>query len=157
MEIKKLRSDVVIPDFATTGSCAIDLVCPDNITIYPGDTVNIKTGLSIWINDPNIAALIIPRSGLGSKGLVLGNGTGLIDSDYQGELIVPAWNRLYAEIYGVNVCKREKFNHGDNIDLWKGDRFAQLMFIPIIKPVFTLVDEFSEVTKRGENGFGSSG
>jgi dUTP pyrophosphatase len=101
----------------------------------------IPTGIAIHIADNNVAGLIIPRSGLGAKqGIVLGNGTGLIDSDYQGEIFVSLWNR------GLNPFKVES-----------GDRIAQLFFVPVITPTFKIVNNFESITDRADGGFGSTG
>ena len=130
------------PTYATQGSAGLDLrCCIDNaIQIQPQETRLIPTGLSVYIADPNIAAMILPRSGLGHKhGIVLGNLVGLIDSDYQGELKVSCWNR------GSDVYTIHPF-----------DRIAQLIFVPIIHADFQLVDDFN-ISDRGEGGFGSSG
>jgi len=108
--------------------------------LHPGETQLIPTGLSIYLEDPNTAALILPRSGLGHKhGIVLGNLVGLIDSDYQGELMVSCWNR-----------------GSDSFTIEVGDRIAQLMIVPVIQAEFDIVDEFAE-SDRGEGGFGHSG
>ena len=105
-----------------------------------GETKLIPTGLSIYIADPNLAAVILPRSGLGHKhGIVLGNLVGLIDSDYQGPLMVSVWNRGH-EPFKIEV----------------GDRIAQLVFVPVVQAEFNIVNEFTE-TERGEGGFGHSG
>ena len=112
----------------------------DSITLTPGSTVLIPLGFAMHIKDVDVTALIIPRSGLGSKhGIVLGNLVGLIDSDYQGELMVPAWNR-----------SQEDFT------ISSGDRIAQMVIVPVIQANFNIVDDF-EKTERGEGGFGSSG
>lgn len=133
-----------LPDYQTFGSAAVDLCCTEDLTIYPGDVRLIGTGLAISINNPEVAAIILPRSGLGhTKGLVLGNLVGLIDEDYRGELKISAWNRKQAP--------------GGHIDLKAGDRIAQLMFIPIIKAKWERVEEFSNHTNRGEGGFSSTG
>lgn len=136
-----------IPSYATEGSAGIDLVTTEDVTIYPGDTYKIKTGIALHIKDPNLMGIIVPRSGTGSKGLVLANGTGIIDSDYQGELI-------------INVLNRNQFNVDNwfsKIDIKTGDRVAQLIFVPVVRAVFDVVDEFSNNTLRGEGGFGSTG
>ena len=112
----------------------------EDFDIQPGETKLIPTGLSIYIADPNLAAVILPRSGLGHKhGIVLGNLVGLIDSDYQGPLMVSMWNRG-EETFHVAV----------------GDRIAQLVFVPIVQAEFNIVQEFTQ-TDRGEGGFGHSG
>ncbi len=126
------------------------------ITIMPGRTVLIPTGISVYVGDPNYAAVILPRSGLGhKKGLVLGNGTGLIDADYQGQLYISAFNRN-------DTCEVNEFgailpNIGKEIVIEPGDRIAQLVFLPIMRAQFEVVDEFHEVSERGEGGFGSTG
>lgn len=150
------------PSYATQGSAAIDLICTEDIVIYPGEVKEIRTGLAVWIGngcknypasvgyvDSHAAALILPRSGLGTKGLVLANAVGLIDEDYQGELIVQAWNR--------NPHITSNYQDPRIFRLKAGDRFAQLMFVPVIKAEWEIVDEFSNTTDRGEDGFGSTG
>jgi len=138
----RLGDSIPMPEYATSGSAGLDLrVCIDvPITLNPGDTVLVKTGLSIYIQDPSLAAVILPRSGLGHKhGIVLGNLVGLIDSDYQGELMVSCWNR-----------------GKDAFTLDIGERLAQLVLVPVVQAQFELVTEFDE-TERGEGGFGHSG
>lgn len=139
---ERLGKSVPLPEYATPGSAGLDLrACLDEPKIiHPGETVLINTGLAIYINNPAMAATILPRSGLGHKhGIVLGNLVGLIDSDYQGPLMVSCWNR------GVQ-----------SYTVQPGERIAQLVIVPILKARFQLVDEF-ETTERGEGGFGSSG
>jgi len=131
-----------LPAYATTGSAGLDLrACLDQpFALAPGDAHLIPTGISIHIADPGLAALILPRSGLGHKhGIVLGNLVGLIDSDYQGPLMVSCWNR-----------------GGDPFTIHPLDRIAQLVFVPIVQATFRVVDEF-EASTRGVDGFGSSG
>lgn len=131
-----------LPSYATTGSAGLDLraAIQDPLTIEPGKTVLIKTGMAIWLNDPHYCAMILPRSGLGHKhGIVLGNLVGLIDSDYQGELMVSCWNRSSTE-YTIQPM----------------ERIAQLVIVPVVQSEFDIVDEFTS-TERGEGGFGSSG
>ncbi|CCU70657.1 dUTP diphosphatase [Thalassolituus oleivorans] len=138
----RLGDSIPMPEYATSGSAGLDLrACIDvPITLNPGDTVLVKTGLSIYIQDPSLAAVILPRSGLGHKhGIVLGNLVGLIDSDYQGELMVSCWNR-----------------GKDAFTLDIGERLAQLVLVPVVQAQFELVTEFDE-TERGEGGFGHSG
>lgn len=138
----RLGKSVPLPEYATPGSAGLDLrACLDEPkTIQPGETVLINTGMAIYINNPSMAATILPRSGLGHKhGIVLGNLVGLIDSDYQGPLMVSCWNRG-AEPYTIQP----------------GDRIAQLVIVPVLKARFQLVEAFEE-TARGEGGFGSSG
>jgi dUTP pyrophosphatase len=131
-----------LPSYTTNGSAGMDLrACiGDSLTIEPGDVELISTGVSIHIGDPGYAAVILPRSGLGHKhGIVLGNLVGLIDSDYQGPLMVSCWNR-----------------GGKPYSIQPLDRIAQLVFVPIVKCGFRVVDSFEE-SARGEQGFGSSG
>ena len=133
---------IPVPEYATPGSAGMDLrACIDEpLRLHPGDTILIPTGISIYIEDPGLAAIILPRSGLGHKhGIVLGNLVGLIDSDYQGELMISCWNR-----------GAESFN------IEQGDRIAQLVIVPVVQARFSIVSEFVE-TKRGTGGFGSSG
>ena len=138
----RIGNEIPLPAHATEGSAGMDLrACIDEtITLNPGDTELIPTGVAIHIADPGLAATILPRSGLGHKhGIVLGNLVGLIDSDYQGQLFVSCWNR------------------GDktfNIEV--GDRIAQLVFVPVVQCDFDVVDEF-DASDRGEGGFGHSG
>ena len=138
----KIGTEIPLPEYKTSGSAGMDVrACLENsITLKPGKTEMIPLGFAMHIHDANVAALIIPRSGLGSKhGIVLGNLVGLIDSDYQGELMVPAWNR-----------SNEEFQ------ILSGDRIAQMVIAPVIHANFQVVGDFEE-TERGEKGFGSSG
>jgi dUTP pyrophosphatase len=131
-----------LPHYATSGSAGLDLrACIDGtLTLEPGETQLIPTGLAIHLADPGYAALILPRSGLGHKhGIVLGNLVGLIDSDYQGPLMVSAWNR-----------GQHRF------ELAPMERLAQLVIVPIVQATFNVVDSF-EASDRGEGGFGSTG
>lgn len=138
----RLGKEIPLPDYATPGSAGMDLrACIDgSLTLKPGDTELIPTGIAIHISDPGYAATILPRSGLGHKhGIVLGNLVGLIDSDYQGQLFVSCWNRGNTEF---------------TID--SGDRIAQLVILPVAQVSFETVDEFSD-SERGDGGFGHSG
>ncbi|RUR12406.1 dUTP diphosphatase [Legionella sp. km772] len=138
----RIGDSIPLPAYATEGSAGLDLrVCIDDaLAIAPQETVLLPTGLSIYIADPKLAAVILPRSGLGHKhGIVLGNLVGLIDSDYQGELKISCWNRGQ-EPFIVNP----------------GERIAQLVFLPVVQAAFEVVDEFIQ-SDRGEGGFGSSG
>ncbi|WP_296639581.1 dUTP diphosphatase [Thiobacillus sp. 65-1402] len=131
-----------LPHYATPGSAGLDLrACIDApIMLSPGETRLIPTGLAIHLADPGYAALILPRSGLGHKhGIVLGNLVGLIDSDYQGQLMVSAWNR-----------SQQAF------ELTPLERLAQLVIVPVMQAEFNVVDDF-EASRRGEGGFGSTG
>ena len=138
----KMNQEITLPAYSTTGSAGLDLrACLNEaLTLKPGASELIPTGLAIYIEDPSYAAVILPRSGLGHKhGIVLGNLVGLIDSDYQGELIISAWNR------------------GDSsFVIEPGERIAQLVIIPVQQVEFRLVEQFSS-TDRGTDGFGSSG
>lgn len=138
----RLGSEFPLPQYATPGSAGLDLraMIKEDLTLEPGQTVLIPTGLSIHIADPGLAALILPRSGLGHKhGIVLGNLVGLIDSDYQGELMVSCWNRGQSAF-----------------TLAVGERLAQLVLVPVVQAHFELVDEFGQ-SERGAGGFGHSG
>ncbi len=138
----RIGKEIPLPTYATTGSAGMDLrACLDEaISISPGETILIPTGISIYIQDPGLAATILPRSGLGHKhGIVLGNLVGLIDSDYQGPLMVSLWNR-----------------GNEPFDIQVGDRIAQLVIVPIVQTEFQIVDEFT-ATDRGEGGFGHTG
>lgn len=131
-----------LPAYATPGSAGLDLrACIDApVTIQPGQTVLIPTGLAIHLADPNYAAMILPRSGMGHKhGIVLGNLVGLIDSDYQGQLMVSTWNRGQTEF-----------------TLQPMERLAQLIIVPVLQVGFEVVEEFSD-SDRGAGGFGSTG
>ena len=131
-----------LPKTATAGSAGVDLraLVDETVVINPGDTYLVKTGLAIHIGDPGYAALVLPRSGLGhKKGIVLGNLVGLIDSDYQGELMVSVWNR-----------GKESF------ELKPMERIAQLMVVPVVQPEFNIVESF-EASERASGGFGSTG
>ena len=131
-----------LPKTATAGSAGVDLraLVDETVVINPGDTYLVKTGLAIHIGDPGYAALILPRSGLGhKKGIVLGNLVGLIDSDYQGELMVSVWNR-----------------GKESVELKPMERIAQLMVVPVVQPEFNIVESF-EASERASGGFGSTG
>jgi len=138
----RIGNEIPLPDYTTTGSAGMDLrACIDEkITLKPGQTELIPTGIAIHIADNSLAATILPRSGLGHKhGIVLGNLVGLIDSDYQGQLFVSMWNR------------------GDKtFEIETGDRIAQLVFVPVVQVEFEQVEEFDD-SDRGEGGFGSTG
>ena len=138
----RLGSEFPLPQYATPGSAGLDLraMLEQELTLEPGQTVLIPTGLSIYIGDPGLAALILPRSGLGHKhGIVLGNLVGLIDSDYQGELMVSCWNRGLSD-FTIAV----------------GERIAQLVLVPVVQARFELVEQFDS-SDRGAGGFGHSG
>jgi dUTP pyrophosphatase len=138
----RLGRDFPLPDYATPGSAGLDLraMLPQATTLAPGQTLLIPTGLSIFIADPGLAALVLPRSGLGHKhGIVLGNLVGLIDSDYQGELMVSCWNRGDTS-FEINV----------------GERIAQLVLVPVVQARFEVVEAFDQ-SQRGVGGFGHSG
>ena len=139
---KRIGDTFDMPDYQTSGSAGIDLLaCLDEpLTIQPGDTALIPSGIAVYIRDPSLAAVLLPRSGLGhKKGLVLGNLVGLIDSDYQGQVFISCWNR------GKESCVIEP-----------GMRLAQMVFLPIQQVNFNLVESFEE-SDRGEGGFGHTG
>ena len=138
----KIGKDIPMPSYSTPGSAGMDLrAClEESLNLAPAETSLIPTGVAIFVADPSYAALILPRSGLGHKhGIVLGNLVGLIDSDYQGELMISAWNR-----------------GSSNFTIEPGDRIAQLIVVPVQQVEFSIVSEFLS-TERGTGGFGSSG
>ena len=138
----RVGDEFPLPEHATDGSAGVDLrACLDStLTIEPGQTELIPTGMAVYIEDPGLAAMILPRSGLGHKqGIVLGNLVGLIDSDYQGQLYVSCWNR------------------GDKtFELEPGARLAQMVIVPVVQADFEVVDEFA-ASERGSGGFGHTG
>lgn len=139
---RRLGESFPLPDYATEGSAGMDLraMLDEPLDLAPGGTELIPTGIAIHIGDPSLAAVILPRSGLGHKhGIVLGNLVGLIDSDYQGQLFVSCWNRG---------------SKGFRIEI--GERIAQLVLLPVVRAAFEQVDEFDE-SERGAGGFGHSG
>jgi dUTP pyrophosphatase len=142
LKILDARMREQLPAYATTGSAGLDLrACLDEpLTLKPGETALVPTGLAIHVGDPGYAAMILPRSGLGHKhGIVLGNLVGLIDSDYQGQLMISTWNRGQTE-FTLNPM----------------ERLAQLVIVPVVQAEFNIVDDFEEST-RGDGGFGSTG
>jgi dUTP pyrophosphatase len=138
----RLGDSIPVPHYATEGSAGLDMrACIDEaLTVEPGETELIPTGLAIHIGDPGLAAVLLPRSGLGHKhGLVLGNLTGLIDSDYQGQVFISCWNR-----------------GSKSYDVQPGERIAQMVFVPVEQVRFEVVEEFDD-SSRGDGGFGHSG
>lgn len=138
----RLGKEIALPDYATKGSAGLDLrACIDApLTLDPGQTALIPSGLAIHIADNDTAAILLPRSGLGHKhGIVLGNLVGLIDSDYQGQVFISCWNR------GLGCFTIEV-----------GERIAQMVFVPIVQARFTIVEEFN-TSRRGDGGFGHTG
>ena len=138
----RVGKDIPLPEYATEGSAGMDLrACLDGpVTLAPGDTHLVPTGIAIHIGDPGLAAMLLPRSGLGHKhGIVLGNLTGLIDSDYQGQLFVSVWNR-----------------GSENFTIEPGERIAQMIIVPVVQVQFEQVEDFEE-SRRGAGGFGHSG
>lgn len=138
----RVGDSIPLPHYATDGSAGLDMrACIDAaITVAPGETILIPTGLAIHINDASLAAVLLPRSGLGHKhGLVLGNLTGLIDSDYQGQVFISCWNRGSA-----------------SYEIQPGERVAQMVFVAVEQVAFSVVEEFDD-SERGSGGFGHSG
>ncbi len=138
----RIGTEYPLPTYATPGSAGLDLraLLDAPLTLKPGQTELIPTGIAIHIGDANLCATILPRSGMGHKhGIVLGNLVGLIDSDYQGQLMVSTWNRGQADF-----------------TIQPGDRIAQLVFMPVVQAEFSLVTDFDQ-SERGEGGFGHSG
>lgn len=138
----RIGESIALPHYATDGSAGLDMrACIDEtVTVSPGDTVLIPTGIAIHIGDAGLAAVLLPRSGLGHKhGLVLGNLTGLIDSDYQGQVFISCWNR-----------------GSESYDVDPGERIAQMVFVPVEQVSFEVVEEFDD-SSRGQGGFGHSG
>jgi dUTP diphosphatase len=138
----RLGDSIPLPHYATDGSAGLDMrACIDEaLTVDPGATVLVPTGLAVHIEDPALAAVLLPRSGLGHKhGLVLGNLTGLIDSDYQGQVFISCWNRS-ATPYEIDP----------------GERIAQMVFVPVEQVKFQIVTEFGD-SERGDGGFGHTG
>jgi dUTP pyrophosphatase len=142
--LKKLDPRAILPKYQTAGAAGADLYANveawNSIVIAPGETRKISTGVAVSIGDPGWAMHLLSRSGLASKGIVVANGVGLIDSDYQGELIVLLRNRTDNPFQVVH-----------------GDRIAQIEFVPVVQAEFTVVDDFSVKTERGAGGFGSTG
>lgn len=138
----RLGNEIALPSYATDGSAGLDLrACLDQaMTLQPGESQLIPTGLAIHIADPHLAAVLLPRSGLGHKhGIVLGNLVGLIDSDYQGQVFVSCWNRSVIP-FTIEI----------------GERIAQMVFVPVVQAEFECVTEFDQ-SQRGSGGFGHSG
>ena len=138
----RLGDSIELPHYATGGSAGLDMrACIDApLTVEPGETVLVPTGLAIHIGDPGLAAVLLPRSGLGHKhGLVLGNLTGLIESDYQGQVFISCWNR-----------------GSKSYEIQPAERIAQMVFVPVEQVRFEVVEEFAD-SDRGDGGFGHSG
>ncbi|MEQ1739395.1 MAG: dUTP diphosphatase [Methyloglobulus sp.] len=139
---RRIGNEIPLPEYATSGSAGLDLrACLEVATeLKPGETLLIPTGLAIHISDHHLAAVILPRSGLGHKhGIVLGNLVGLIDSDYQGQIFVSCWNRGNTT-FTINI----------------GERIAQMVFVPVVQVALEQVEEFNE-SSRGDGGFGHTG
>lgn len=171
-----------LPQYATSGSAGVDLRATKDYVIYPGETVAIPTGIAIHIasgnkdfslyrtdvgeqqseidslEDVGIMGVIVPRSGKGSnEGLVLANLVGILDDDYQGEIIIQAWNRKNKEYLAPTFHESWGVTDKNAIKIQAGDRITQLVFVPIVKAQFNIVEEFTHNTDRGTGGFGSSG
>ncbi len=139
---KRLGNEIPLPEYATTGSAGLDLrACLDeDVVLAPGETTLVPTGFAIHICDHHLAAVLLPRSGLGHKhGIVLGNLVGLIDSDYQGQVFVSVWNRGQ-----------------DSFTITTGERLAQMVFVPVVQAQFEQVEDFDQ-SSRGDGGFGHTG
>lgn len=139
---ERIKHEFGLPHYATEGSAGLDLrACLDEeIELKPGETRLIPSGIAIFIDDSSLAAVLLPRSGMGHKhGIVLGNLVGLIDSDYQGQVYISCWNR-----------SEQAFS------IEPGDRIAQMVFVPVVQPSFDVVEEFVE-SKRAQGGFGHTG
>lgn len=139
----RFGQDWPLPAYATAGSAGMDLRAAIDapLTLAPGETALLPSGISLYIADPGLCALIVPRSGLGHKhGIVMGNGTGVIDADYQGPLLISLWNRG-SEPHTISP----------------GDRVAQLLLVPVVQATLQVVDEFVGYSTRGEGGFGHTG
>ena len=138
----RLGDSIPLPHYATDGSAGLDMraVIDETVTVAPGETVLVPTGLAIHVADSSLAAVLLPRSGLGHKhGLVLGNLTGLIDSDYQGQVFISCWNRS-----------------STSYDIEPGERVAQMVFVPVEQVRFNVVENFED-SNRGAGGFGHTG
>ena len=138
----RVGDSIPLPHYATDGSAGLDMraVIDETLTVEPGDTVLVPTGLAIHVADPGLAAVLLPRSGLGHKhGIVLGNLTGLIDSDYQGQVFISCWNR-----------------GSKSYEITPGERIAQMVFVPVEQVQFNVVEDFDD-SERGASGFGHSG
>lgn len=138
----RLGRDFPMPEYATDGSAGVDLrACLDeSLTVAPGQTHLVPSGIAVHMADPGLAAVVLPRSGLGhKKGIVLGNLVGLIDSDYQGQVMISIWNR-----------------GNETVTVEPGDRIAQMVFVPVKRVEFEVVDDFPP-SARGEGGFGHTG
>jgi dUTP pyrophosphatase len=138
----RLGTEFPLPAYATDGSAGVDLrACVDgNVLLGPGEVTLVPTGIAIHVADPGLAAVVLPRSGLGHKnGIVLGNLVGLIDSDYQGQIMVSCWNR-----------------GGEPFTIEPGARLAQMVFVPVVQAEFEVVEDFT-ATRRGAGGFGHTG
>jgi len=167
---KQFYSTNRLPSFATEGSAGIDLVSTETFVLYPGERIKVSTGIAIHVASdyycysPTVMGMIVPRSGLGTRGLVLANTIGIIDSDYQGEIIISAFNcngtTSVEAAEDLQYCIEEQALHravSNSIRVSAGDRVAQIIFVPVIRPEFNVVEEFSNQTIRSVGGFGSTG
>ena len=167
VELKRLDPEAKIPAYQTPGAAAMDLhACiPSPVLVKPGEYPElIPTGIAIWIRDPGFVGIIAPRSSLGAKkGLVLANTIGVIDSDYQGPLMVAAWNRNPQITTGPIHVEEGYYQDGpvinecDDVMIEPGDRLAQLLIMPVAQASFLVMNEFSDESKRGKGGLGSTG
>lgn len=164
-ELYTQNGEVVLPKYATDGSAGIDLIAANEIWLKPGQQAEMKTGIAIYqgVREDSTVALVLPRSGLGKKGLVLANTVGVVDADYQGEFLCNLFNRnspfelAASEVSLPGPGRRVVPSSQPPIHIKRGERFAQVVFLPLSKVFMQLVDEFSEQTSRGAGGFGSTG
>lgn len=156
----RIGDEYPIPQYAKSGDAGVDLraMIDEPITLYPGETSLVPTGISVSMPEKDMVGFVLPRSGLGVQGLVLGNSTGVIDSGYVGEIKLSLWNRNKVK-YRYAWSTRRIFENRTNVDpitINPGDRIAQMVFLPIIRAEFNIVSELAD-TERGDGGFESSG
>lgn len=146
---KRIGELLPFPGYATSGAAAWDIAALDSIELWPGETRRIKLGFAIHIKTSGIVGILAPRSGIGGKGLILSNTIGVIDGDFQGEIEAQLWNRI--------TDYHDSLRDQHIIRVRRGERFAQLLFMPVVNAMVNVVDEFEYITDRGAGGFGSTG